>query len=68
MLDGPRIKGSVIFYHQRGSWNLRGTHEFWKLKGGNRRIFAILMGKQKNFTDPIEKNLKGRNIFYIRKM
>ena len=41
-----KTKGSIIFYHQGGSWNLGGTHEFWKSKRGNRRIFGRSYSKK----------------------
>ena len=50
-----------------------GTHEFWKSKEGNRRIFGTLRGRGRgggeNFTDPIEKKIKKIKILiYIRIM
>ena len=49
--------GKYHFLPPGGSWNLGGTHEFWKSKEGKRGIFGTLRGGgKKNFTDHIEKN------------
>ena len=39
---------------------------FGKQKG-NRKFFGTLGGRQKNFTDPIEKNLKSQNVNLCQK-
>ena len=52
------IWGSTNFYHQGAPGIWGETHEFWKSKGGSRRIFGSLRGEQKNFTE----NFKSQNI------
>ena len=49
--------GKYHFLPLGGSWNFGGTHEFWKSKGANRRIFGTIR-ELKNFIDPIGKKSK----------
>ena len=54
--------GKYHFLPPGGTWNLGGTHEFWKSKGANRRIFGNLREGTEEFYRSYSKKLKSQNI------
>ena len=60
---GMSVKGSIIFLPPEGGfWNLGEHMNFGNQKGGTEEFFGTLRRQQKNFTDPIPKKLKSKNI------